>query len=47
MIKNINQFHLITILFVIFFVINLNLSGFIFGHEGHAGPHLVGASKWF
>ena len=44
MIKNINQFHLITILFVIFFVINLNLSGFIFGHEGHAGPHLVGAS---
>ena len=42
--KKISEIHLITFLFIVFFIININLHGFIFGHEGHAGPHILAAS---
>ena len=36
--------YIIIFIFLTLILFNLNLNGFIFGHEGHAGPHLLSAS---
>lgn len=43
-VKKLPVIHLLTFLFIVFFIVNINLQGFIFGHEGHAGPHILAAS---